>query len=116
MGRPGSPERLSGLRVAVIGSGPAGLAAAQQLARAGLPMSAAEVHGVAAGLLCGLADDVDGLWQQALYSELDTNDVLVQECRDATEALLRDRPDGLAGWVVEGRNRSPLLDVIDSLI
>ncbi|MFE7413381.1 glutamate synthase subunit beta [Streptomyces laurentii] len=33
--RPQVPERLSGRTVAVIGSGPAGLAAAQQLARAG---------------------------------------------------------------------------------
>jgi glutamate synthase (NADPH/NADH) small chain len=33
--RPQPPTRLSGKRVAVVGSGPAGLAAAQQLARAG---------------------------------------------------------------------------------
>ncbi|MFI6846570.1 glutamate synthase subunit beta [Kitasatospora sp. NPDC050467] len=33
--RPQPPERMSGLRVAVVGSGPAGLAAAQQLTRAG---------------------------------------------------------------------------------
>jgi glutamate synthase (NADPH/NADH) small chain len=33
--RPEPPERITGKRVAVIGSGPAGLAAAQQLARAG---------------------------------------------------------------------------------
>ncbi|MFJ9952879.1 glutamate synthase subunit beta [Kitasatospora sp. NPDC091207] len=32
---PQPPERLTGLRVAVVGSGPAGLAAAQQLTRAG---------------------------------------------------------------------------------
>jgi uncharacterized protein YgfB (UPF0149 family) len=62
----------------------------QQLVRAGVPMSAAEVHGVAVGLLCGLAEDAQGLWQQALYSELDGDDVLVQECRDATDALLSD--------------------------
>lgn len=60
----------------------------QQLARAGVPMSAAEVHGIACGLLCGLAGDVEGLWHQALYSELDVDDVLVQECRSATDALL----------------------------
>lgn len=61
----------------------------QQLQRAGVPMTAAEVHGIACGLLCGLADDVQGHWQQALYSELDLNDVLVQECRAATDALLQ---------------------------
>ncbi|AUY47822.1 glutamate synthase subunit beta [Streptomyces sp. CB01881] len=33
--RPQPPERMTGLRVAVVGSGPAGLAAAQQLTRAG---------------------------------------------------------------------------------
>ncbi|WP_354644213.1 glutamate synthase subunit beta [Kitasatospora camelliae] len=33
--RPQPPERMTGFRVAVIGSGPAGLAAAQQLTRAG---------------------------------------------------------------------------------
>jgi 4-diphosphocytidyl-2-C-methyl-D-erythritol kinase len=38
-------------------------------------------------------------------------------CADRAQAeeLLRGRPDGLAGWVVEGRNRSPLLEVLDSL-
>ena len=39
---PAAPERLSGKRVAVIGSGPAGLAAAQQLARAGHTVSVYE--------------------------------------------------------------------------
>lgn len=67
----------------------------QQLLRAGVPMSAAEVHGIAAGLLCGLAEDVQGLWQQALYSELDNNDVLVQECRAATDGLLHDTAEQL---------------------
>jgi uncharacterized protein YgfB (UPF0149 family) len=60
----------------------------QQLARAGVPMSPAEVHGIACGLLCGLAEDVQGHWHHALYSELDDSDVLVQECRAATDALL----------------------------
>jgi uncharacterized protein YgfB (UPF0149 family) len=60
----------------------------QQLAQAGVPMSAAEVHGIACGLLCGLAEDVQGHWHQALYSELDENDVLVQECRNATDILM----------------------------
>lgn len=60
----------------------------EQLQRAGVPMSAAEVHGIACGLLCALAEDIQGDWQQALYSELDVDDVLVQECRAATDVLL----------------------------
>jgi 4-diphosphocytidyl-2-C-methyl-D-erythritol kinase len=35
--------------------------------------------------------------------------------RAQAEAVLRDRPQGLDGWVIEGSNRSPLLDVIDGL-
>jgi len=60
----------------------------QQLQRAGVPMSAAEVHGIACGLLCGLSEDLQGQWSQALYSELDGDDVLVQECRQASDGLL----------------------------
>jgi glutamate synthase (NADPH) small chain len=48
---PQAPERLSGKRVAVIGSGPAGLAAAQQLARAGHTVSVYERADRAGGLL-----------------------------------------------------------------
>ncbi len=51
-------------------------------------MSASEVHGVACGLLCALADDLQGDWHQALYSECDMDDVLVQECRATTDNLL----------------------------
>jgi uncharacterized protein YgfB (UPF0149 family) len=62
---------------------------AAQLVRAGVPMSISEIHGIACGLLCALADDAEGLWFQALYSELDMDDVLVQECRNSTDALLQ---------------------------
>ncbi len=48
---PAAPERLSGLRVAVIGSGPAGLAAAQQLARVGHTVSVYERAPQIGGLL-----------------------------------------------------------------
>jgi glutamate synthase (NADPH/NADH) small chain len=48
---PQAPERLSGKRVAVIGSGPAGLAAAQQLARVGHTVSVYERAERAGGLL-----------------------------------------------------------------
>ncbi|MGV1004318.1 MAG: glutamate synthase subunit beta [Candidatus Nanopelagicales bacterium] len=48
---PQQPDRLSGKRVAVIGSGPAGLAAAQQLARVGHTVSVYERAAKAGGLL-----------------------------------------------------------------
>jgi NAD(P)H-dependent glutamate synthase small subunit len=48
---PAPVERLSGKRVAVIGSGPAGLAAAQQLARAGHTVTLFEKDESAGGLL-----------------------------------------------------------------
>src|SRR3954452_13508077 len=49
--RPQPPEWLSGLRVAVVGSGPAGLAAAQQLTRAGHTVAVYERADRPGGLL-----------------------------------------------------------------
>jgi glutamate synthase (NADPH/NADH) small chain len=49
--RPQPPERLSGHTVAVVGSGPAGLAAAQQLTRAGHTVAVYERDDRAGGLL-----------------------------------------------------------------
>ncbi len=48
---PELPTRQTGKRVAVVGSGPAGLAAAQQLARAGHDVHVYEKHRKAGGLL-----------------------------------------------------------------
>ncbi|MGE4219351.1 MAG: glutamate synthase subunit beta [Alphaproteobacteria bacterium] len=49
--QPDVPERRTGKRVAVVGSGPAGLACAQQLARAGHDVTVFEKHARAGGLL-----------------------------------------------------------------
>jgi glutamate synthase (NADPH/NADH) small chain len=49
--RPVLPERSSGRRVAIVGSGPAGMAAAQQLARAGHEVHVYEREPRAGGLL-----------------------------------------------------------------
>ena len=48
---PQPPERLSGKRVAIVGSGPAGLACAQQLARSGHRVTVFEKNNRAGGLL-----------------------------------------------------------------
>jgi len=49
--KPEPPQRKTGKKVAVVGSGPAGLACAQQLARAGHDVHMFEKHAKAGGLL-----------------------------------------------------------------
>jgi glutamate synthase (NADPH) small chain len=49
--KPEPPARMTGKKVAVVGSGPAGLACAQQLARAGHEVHVYEKNGKAGGLL-----------------------------------------------------------------
>ena len=48
---PEAPEEKTGKKVAIVGSGPAGLAAAQQLARAGHDVHVYEKHAKPGGLL-----------------------------------------------------------------
>ena len=48
---PEPPERKTGKKIAVVGSGPAGLACAQQLARAGHDVHVYEKQAKAGGLL-----------------------------------------------------------------
>jgi glutamate synthase (NADPH/NADH) small chain len=49
--KPQPPEKKTGKKIAIVGSGPAGLAAAQQLARAGHDVHVFEKHGKVGGLL-----------------------------------------------------------------
>lgn len=74
----------------------------EQLEKAAIPLSPAEVHGVACGLAATGMDEMEGLWHQVIFEEVDPNDVLVQECRgsldemfDRTLAQLDDEAFGL---------------------
>lgn len=60
----------------------------RQIEAAGLGYSAAEIHGIACGILCSLAEDFPGLWQDALFADTDANDVLVGEVREALDQLV----------------------------
>lgn len=51
-------------------------------------MSPAEVHGVACGLAATALDDIETLWHQVIFEQVDPNDVLVQECRRSLDDML----------------------------
>ncbi len=64
--------------------------------RAGLPFTAAEAHGVAAGML---AADVPGrvsFWAAEMYADLQADDVLANECRQLLDRLFRGTEQALA--------------------
>lgn len=59
-----------------------------QLDKAGIPLSPAEVHGVACGLAASGMEDMEGLWHQVVFEEVDQNDILVQEARRSLDGML----------------------------
>jgi len=60
----------------------------EQLEKAGIPLSPAEVHGVACGLAATGMEEMEGLWHQVIFEDVDLNDVLVQECRNSLDEML----------------------------
>lgn len=70
--------------------------------RCNLTFSPTEAHAIAVGLLAGDVSDPGRQWSIALYADLDSDDVLAQECRDCLDRLylatveqMQDREFGL---------------------
>ncbi len=59
-----------------------------QIEAAGLVYGLAEIHGIACGLLCAMAEDFPILWQDTVFADADPNDLLVSEARDALDQLV----------------------------
>ena len=106
------PERLSGHTVAVIGSGPAGLAAAQQLTRAGHTVCVYERDDALGGLMrYGIPDfKMDKTLIDARVAQMRAEGTIfrtgVDVGVDLTAAQLRARYDAvvLAGGALRGRD------------
>lgn len=49
--------------------------------RADLSYSPAEAHGIACGMCCAHLPKIDEVWAAEIYSELNTQDVIAEECR-----------------------------------
>ena len=78
----------------------------RQLASAALETSAAEVHGVLCGLLCGGRSDALALWFADLFQHSDDADLLVQECQGSLRELHDETRQAIEG---AGLGFSPLL-------
>lgn len=59
------------------------------MARAALPLGAAEAHGLLCGLLCSRHEDAQKRWLDELLEETSDGDLLVVECRGALDRLYR---------------------------
>ncbi|MEM8852832.1 MAG: glutamate synthase subunit beta [Pseudomonadota bacterium] len=118
---PQPPSRLTGKRVAVIGAGSAGLAAAQQLARVGHEVHVYERYARPGGLLrYGIPDfkmEKQGIDRRAeqieaegvtFHYSVDVNDERMRELTETHDAVLlatgaeRPRDPGLPGMDLEG--------------
>lgn len=99
--RPEPPARRSGFKVAVVGSGPAGLACAQQLNRAGHVVVVFERDDAIGGLMTyGIPDFKFEKWKVARRVAQLTREEIefrsgVEVGRDVTLAELRDRFDAV---------------------
>lgn len=55
---------------------------------AGLNISAAEVHGLVCGLLCGNAPDMERLLRETLFEEQDVTQEALAECLESVQRLI----------------------------
>ena len=99
--RPLPPERLTGKTVAVVGSGPAGLAVAQQLTRAGHTVAVYE-----------RADQIGGLLRYGIPEFKMEKSVLDRRLEQMTAEGTRFRPGVTVGEQVTGRQLRDRYDAV----
>ena len=59
----------------------------RQLASADIEISGAEVHGVLCGLLCAGRKSAHAIWFRELFSETESEEPLIRECRDSLDRM-----------------------------